>query len=75
LSDPAPFADLLGEITVVIGPPESVRATGEEEVRLLIARENARGGTPREVARRVQARAAGWTGKAIYTMMAGREKD
>lgn len=69
LRDPLPFAGLLGEITVVIGPPETVRATDAEAIRLLITQERARGGSPRDVARRVQSRVTGWTGKAIYTMM------
>ena len=69
LSEPARFADLLGEITVVIGPPETLRPTEEEEVGALIARERAKGGSPRDIARRVQNQVAGWTGKAIYTMM------
>lgn len=69
LSDPTPFADLLGEITVVVGPPEEVEQASAETLLALIAEERARGGSPRDVARRVQMRASGWTSKAIYTMM------
>ena len=71
LSEPTAFAGLLGEITVVIGPPESVGRTGEDELLALIEAERTKGGSPRDVARRVQCRAVGWTGKAIYTMMSG----
>ena len=74
LSDPAPLDGLLGEITVVIGPPETVRPALTREVRALIEEERARGGSPREVARRVQGRVTGWTGKAIYTMMSGNDR-
>jgi len=74
LSDAAPFADLLGEITVVIGPPESARTATPEEVRALIAQEREKGGSPRAVARRVQSMITGWTGKAIYSMMSGQDR-
>ena len=64
---------LLGEITVVVGPPESETATERAEVLALIAEERDGGGSPRDVARRVQVRVRGWTVKAIYAMMtAGR---
>ena len=61
--------DLLGEITVVIGPPEQAVQTGAAELRTLIDEERQLGGSPRDVARRVQTRAPGWTVKAIYAMM------
>lgn len=61
--------NLLGEITVVIGPPEGERAADRETVLSLIAEERGQGGSPRDVARRVQLRALGWTVKAIYAMM------
>ena len=60
--------DLLGEITVVIGPPEGVQRTPRPEVLTLLAEETQRGGKPRDVARRVQARCTGWTGKEIYLL-------
>ena len=75
LSELSPFADLLGEITVVIGPPEAMRKTETGEVQALIAQERARGGSPRDMIRRVQSQVTGWTGKAIYTMMQGREQN
>ena len=72
LEDGLPRADLLGEITVVIGPPESLGSLDHDAVRALIDEERALGGSPRDVARRVQVRAHGWTVKAIYAMMTGR---
>ena len=60
--------DLLGEITVLIGPPEQNARTPREDVLTLLSEESARGGKPRDVARRVQARVTGWTGKEIYLL-------
>ena len=61
--------DLLGEITVVIGPPESDGKTSEAELHSLIAEETEMGGKPKEVARRVKERARGWTVKSVYQFM------
>ncbi|HIU17944.1 MAG TPA: 16S rRNA (cytidine(1402)-2'-O)-methyltransferase [Candidatus Avidesulfovibrio excrementigallinarum] len=69
LECPPPLHDLLGEITVVVGPPESVAETPREEIARLVDEERRLGGSPRDIARRVQTRARGWTVKAIYAMM------
>jgi 16S rRNA (cytidine1402-2'-O)-methyltransferase len=69
LGDPAPFTDLKGELTVIIGPPEQACKTDAAEVLVLIGRERACGGAPRDIARRVQAQVRGWTGKAVYALM------
>lgn len=61
--------DLLGEITVIVGPPEESYRSPEEEVRALLATVRAQGGKPREVARRVQEQVSGWTGKELYQML------
>ena len=74
LEDGPPRADLLGEITVVIGPPETAAQADLATLRAVIDDERARGGSPREVARRVQVRVGGWTVKAIYAMMTGRSE-
>ena len=66
--------DLLGEITVVIGPPEGETVADRDAVLALIAEERKQGGSPRDVARRVQIRARGWTVKAIYAMMTTGDK-
>ncbi len=62
------LANVLGEATVVIGPPESVAKTPRAEVEALLAAEAPRGGSPREIARRVQSMARGWTTSDIYAL-------
>lgn len=65
--------ELLGEITVVVGPPEAGSAeTDRDTVLALIEEERRSGGSPRDVARRVQTRTTGWTVKAIYAMLSAR---
>ena len=61
--------DLLGEITVVLGPPLGNGRDGEERVRAAIAEENAKGGKAKEVAARVQTLVRGWSRKEIYALM------
>ncbi|GFM32832.1 16S rRNA (cytidine(1402)-2'-O)-methyltransferase [Desulfovibrio subterraneus] len=61
--------DLLGEITVVVGPPESVDKPGDEAVLDLIREESAAGGKPRDIARRVKDRVLGWSVGEIYQLM------
>ncbi len=61
--------DLLGEITVVVGPPESVDKPEESVIRALIAEEQAAGGKPRDIARRVKERTSGWTVGEVYQLM------
>ena len=63
--------ELLGEITVVLGPPESEIGAGEADVQALIREEQERGGRPRDVARRVAERAPGWSAKAVYGLLSG----
>lgn len=66
---PAGWSGILGEVTVILGPPERRERTPRAEVEALIAEEVPRGGTPREVARRVQARVHGWISGEIYSML------
>lgn len=61
--------DLLGEITVIIGPPESTYRTPQTEVEDLLAAQQALGGKGRDIARRVQEQVSGWTGKELYQML------
>ena len=73
LEDGIPPGELLGEITVVVGPPEAGSAeTDRDTVLALIEEERRSGGSPRDVARRVQTRTTGWTVKAIYAMLSAR---
>ena len=64
---------MLGEITVLVGPPLGDTRTAVGELDRLIAEEAGRGGKPRDIARRVQMRASGWSGKEVYGRMRGRD--
>jgi probable S-adenosylmethionine-dependent methyltransferase, YraL family len=57
---------LLGEITVLIGPPPAGRRSPLEEADAVLAEEAAQGGKARDIARRAQRRLPGWTGKELY---------
>lgn len=61
--------ELRGEITVIIGPATEQERTSEEEIVAIHNEESALGGKPKEIARRVAARAKGWTAKAVYATM------
>ena len=63
------LSSLLGEVTVVVGPPEGNARTSREEVLAVIAEEQPLGGAPRAVARRVQARVRGWTTGEVYAIL------
>ena len=58
--------ELLGEITVVLGPPAGDFRTDDAEVDRIIAAEKRQGGKPRELARRVHLRVCGWNAKELY---------
>ncbi len=60
---------LLGEFTVIIGPPEEVLRSPREEVEALVREESTLGGPPKQVAQRVRARASGWSAKEIYSLL------
>jgi len=75
LEDDALLPDeLLGEITVVVGPPEWAERTPRAEVLLLAREALAQGGKPRQVARRLQEATRGWNGKELYALLAGAEE-
>ena len=61
--------DLLGEITVIIGPPSGAERDTKETVRALIEAEKAGGLRDKEAARRVKEQVRGWSGKEIYQLM------
>lgn len=63
---------LLGELTVIIGPPLVDTITDPSTILALIDKEKAVGGSPREIARRVQTSTKGWTIKKIYNMVVSR---
>lgn len=65
--------DLLGEVTVILGPALERQVTPEEEV-LALVRERARDAKPRQAAKMVQELVQGWSAKDIYDLLL-REKD
>lgn len=70
LSDHASVsADLLGEITVVLGPAADVGESSEAEALAVLREERERGGRPRETARRAQIRLRGWSGARLYALL------
>jgi 16S rRNA (cytidine1402-2'-O)-methyltransferase len=69
--------ELPGELTIVIGPPERTERLPERELRRLISAEPAEtrhGLKPRELARRLQDAARGWSVKEIYAMVAEKKE-
>lgn len=66
--------ELLGEVTVVLGPGQAGRSA-EETARAVVAEEADRGGKPKEVARRALSRLSGWTAKELYAMMMAQRTD
>lgn len=64
--------ELLGEVTVCIGPSLQETVSSEEQIQLLLEEERQQGGSPKEVARRVKERCQGWSVKQIYALMQGR---
>lgn len=61
--------ELLGEITVVVGPAQEKAVSAEEDVESVLKRELSRGGKPKEVARRAAARLDGVTVKELYELI------
>jgi len=66
LGEHKPLPELLGEITVLLGPPDERSRSGMDEVEAVLAEEAARGGRMKEAAARAQARLRGWTAKELY---------
>lgn len=69
--EPFPPPDLLGELTVVIGPPLEEARTHEKQVLLLAGRLAAENPDlkPRAVARKVQELCSGWSLKEVYEFL------
>ena len=67
------MSGILGEVTVILGPPEGNARSSREEVLALIDEELPLGGAPRAVAKRVQSRVRGWTTGEIYALISGRK--
>jgi 16S rRNA (cytidine1402-2'-O)-methyltransferase len=65
--------EVLGEITVVVGPAvDDDRPTPEGEVRRVIEEEAAKGLKPKETARLVAARVRGWSAARVYEALVAR---
>jgi len=61
--------ELLGEITVVVGPALEAFTAGQDDVERVLAEEARAGGKPREVARRAAARLPGRSAKELYALL------
>lgn len=70
-----PFTELLGEVTVILGPPEQRDRTPEHEVLALSGQQAYKGERPRERARLIQQAVSGWSAKDIYTLLQQGQKD
>jgi 16S rRNA (cytidine1402-2'-O)-methyltransferase len=62
---------LLGEITVILGPPEAGARSPAGEADAVLAEEAALGGKPRDIAARARQRLQGWSGKELYDRLRG----
>ncbi len=69
LGDPLPSGEMLGEITVVLGPPDKSAVTPEHEVRARIRASRGGAAKPKDAARLVQTEVTGWSLKDIYKLM------
>ncbi len=58
--------NLLGEITLVLGPAKEKKKTSPEEIDKLIEEERDKATSPRNLAKRVQSRSIGWKTSDIY---------
>lgn len=59
---------LLGELTVIVGPPLEKSKSAQEKVLAILQEENKFGGSPKQIAKRVQAKCRGWTTSEIYAL-------
>ena len=64
-------ADLLGEITVVLGPPLGGVRSARAEVVAALGQALQGGGRPKDVAKLVHENVTGWSVKEIYALMQG----
>ncbi len=61
--------ELLGEITVVLSAPKEQSVSSSEEVDRIIEEERQHASSPRNLAKRVQARVVGWRTSDIYNRL------
>lgn len=61
--------ELLGEITVVIGPPSRAAKTSRDEALKSLKSRLEKGMSPREAANAARADCVGWSGKELYKLL------
>ncbi len=66
LEDTNTLDSLLGEITIVLSPPTEKSMSTPEEIDAFIEEERDKASSPRNLAKRVQARSIGWKTSDIY---------
>jgi 16S rRNA (cytidine1402-2'-O)-methyltransferase len=67
--------ELLGEVTVVIGPPVEIHATSGPEVLALVQALIREGKRPKDAARTVRDQVSGWSVKQIYEMIVEQDSE
>ena len=67
--------ELLGEVTVVVGPPVAIADTEETRVRDLARAMIRDGMRPKDAARAVRERTTGWTAKRIYELIVEQDSE
>ena len=67
--------ELLGEVTVVVGPPVAIADTEETRVRDLARAMIRDGMRPKAAARAVRERTTGWTAKRIYELIVEQDSE
>lgn len=67
--------ELLGEVTVVIGPPVEIQATSGPEVLALVQALIREGVRPKDAARKVRDQVSGWSVKQIYEMIVEQDSE
>lgn len=66
--------NLLGELTIIIGPPDEAMRTDQEEVRELLAEATASGLKPREAAKSVKEQTQGYSVGELYELLMALER-
>ena len=67
--------ELLGEVTVVIGPPAEIQATSGPQVLALVQALIREGMRPKDAARTVRDQVSGWSVKQIYELIVEQDSE
>lgn len=73
LGDQISLPELLGEITVLLGPPDRHARSGGNEVDAVLREESGRGSGMKEAAARARSRLRGWTSRELYSRLCSPE--